>query len=349
MALNFTDINDMSIATLRGFKKDQLAVLANKYPKYEFCKQILANDKVSWGGGLDIQRQLQLDENYSAEHVGLYQTRKRNQNNTLTKVNVPIRYTQAYIVYDQREIMAQRSDKMIVNYLKAKKNGAWMSLYNLLEIAGWSKPSSSSDSSTPYGIPTWITMWPTGTATAGFNGGNANGFSSGVGGVDRSTVTQAKNFTSRYVNITAADFVASMREAILRCDFQSPLDDSEASENSYRYYSCLSAYKGLELFAEQRNENLGFQIASGALMVNRQPVRYVARLDDSYGRFYGVCYDGFEVEVDPNLYFYMSEPMADPNQPFVYTIYVTLGWNTVATDVRRSFCLSLLSETGTTT
>src|SRR5690606_3042281 len=97
------------------------------------------------------------------------------------------------------------------------------------------KPADSDDKLAPFGIPYWVVK----DSTAGFNGGNPSGFSSGAGGLDSSRHTRWANYTDSYTNVTKADLIKKMRTAYRKIRFKSPMnvpDYRRGRGDQYRIY-----------------------------------------------------------------------------------------------------------------
>jgi len=228
-----------------------------------------------------------------------------------------------------------------VDYVHTKYVAMMMSFFELLEKdILWSKPATSADTKTPYGVAYWITK----NATEGFNGGNPTGFTAGKAGIDASTYTRWTNWTGTYAAVTKEDLMRKMRKASRNVSFRSPLSHSTPAMGGMRngIYTVEDVIGLFEELCEDQNMNLGNDLASkdGKTLFKGTPVTWVPALDaDSTNPIYMIdwktmgigCMSGWENN--------MTKPYMVPNKHTVRRVDIDVSLNMVCTDVRRNAVL----------
>jgi len=281
MGIAFADIDDIVLETQENFvKKGAFLDMQTDLADHVAVREMWGDRQKSFEGGHPWRFDVQMDHNHSFRTVGMYETDGSSVNDTLKEGEVPVRHVNAHYIYDQREKAFQAGGKAIVNYIKSKYIAMMVSFYEGMETLLWSKPATSADDKTPFGLAYWITR----SISEGFNGGNPTGFTGGKAGIDQGTYTRWANWTNQYTNVTKEDLVRKMRTAHRKIQFRSPIShaqpDLAAMKNGI--YTNSDVIGIMEEVLESQNMNLGNDLASkdGRTTFKSTPVTYAPKLDD---------------------------------------------------------------------
>ena len=340
--LTDADIADLLKSTTKALNKDKLQQIAQRYTRYELCDHILREDRIQQKGGTSIQYTLMTDHSNAAKMVGLYEVYVRNVANVLAQIEVPWRRATSNWSWERHEGLANRSPEKVVDHIKVRRADGILSLIELVEAQGWSKPTDSTDTKSLWGIPYWIVK--SATAAVGFNGGNPSGFSS-CGGADVATYTRWKNCTGTFSAYSKSDMVKKMRKAARITKFMSPKmmpQFSEQTSYDFRIYTNETVVSEMEDLGEAQNENLGRDIASldGKILFHGNPIVYVPKLDDDTDNpVYMLDMSCIYFYVQEGDFFYEHDPKAKEDQPNVWFTDIDLTCNMFCKDRRRQTVL----------
>lgn len=342
MALELDDIRDHLTATLPRLKKHDVSQMAQSITSFEFSDHIMRDNAKVVSGGKSININAWFDGVDSARHVGLYEDDEYNFEDTLEKGNIPWRYSNTYWGIDEREVAANSSGEQIVDLYKQKRAAAQLSMIELTETWGWSKPTDSTDKKTPFGLTYWLTK----NSSKGFNGGNPTGFSAGRAGLSTTDFPNWANYTDQYVNMTSTDLIDSMKEAKLRTGFKTPIglkDFREGTGYKCRYYVNKDTYLGLKSIGEAQNENLGHDLDSqdGMTRFGGCPIVYTPKLDsDSTDPVYQIDWTSFTLYVMKNFFMKEKKPRIVPQKHNVIVVDVDTMWNLGCDNLRKNAVIS---------
>lgn len=332
------DIQDLVVGTLKELGRLKFNQIAQRLQEYEVFSKIMKKDKVSFDGGVGVQRSIMIDHSSAAKNVGLYEVDDVNVNDVLVQINIPWRHTTTNWAFERREILMNSGGyKKIVDLLKVRRTDGMLSLVELMEEDFWSKPADSSDEVKPFGIKYWVVP----NATEGFNGGNPSGFTAGAGNLNATTYPRWKNYTAQYTDVTKADLIKKMRTAYRKIRFKSPIQISDFRKGTgemYRLYTNETLISSLEDIGEAQNENLGRDLASmdGEMVFRKNPIKWIPQLDeDSTNPLYMVNWNYFCPVFLKGDYLRESDPMYAPNQHNTKVVHVDCTYNYLCTDRRR--------------
>lgn len=305
MAMLESDIQDLVNLTRGDEGKGKLQNIAMQYTHYPVVGTMLGPDKVQIESGYRIERNLMTRLPDAAYMSSLYGDDQIVAEDTTSKVIVEFRQASSGFMFDIDEISPNRGEAQIFDVMKKKRAEADGAMIELLEAKSWSTPSASTDTLEFYGIPYWVVK----NATAGFTGGAPSGHTL-VGNIDPSSVTNWKNYSVTYEDITKADLITKLRTAIRKCDFKKVLPDLaeyRKGKKDYRLYVNEATLVELENIGESQNENLGRDVApmdggilskrgvtgvsefDGDLTFRRRPIIYAPQLDaDTENPVYGI-------------------------------------------------------------
>lgn len=337
MALTAEQIIDLTTTTLRELGRMKWTDISRDLQEYYFMPQIMQKERVSFQAGYGIQRSIQVSSNEAASHVGMFATDTVNVSDVMQTITVPWRHTTTNYAFERREIAMNRTPERIVELLKIRRKDAMGHLAEVMETAGWGKPTTSSDNTTPFGIKMWIVN----NTSTGFNGGNPSGFTSGAGGLSSSTYPNWSNYTAQFANITKNDAVTKMRRAFRFIHFKNPVTIPTYDRGAPRYgiYMDYPTLAALETLAENQNDMLGNDIASkdGKTVFRGVEMNWVPQLDtDSLTTpIYFINWSVISPVFLRGEYLNESKPTNPSDQHTTFKVHIDLTWNTLCTDRRK--------------
>ena len=340
--IQFNQIDDAVIATQNLLiKRGAFVDMQTDLTDYIAVREMWESRQKVFDGGLAWEFEVQMDHNHSAKAVALFETDGSNINDTLTSGKVEARHVNAHYEYDVHEPAFQRGGTAVVNLVKTRYTAMMSSFYEYLEKILWSKPTDSSDLKTPFGLSYWVTK----SATTGFNGGNASGFTDGKGGISSITWPRFQNYTAQYADVTKQDLIRKMREAHRKSQFRSPLSHATPSMGAMRngIYVGNDVIGLLEEALEDQNMNLGNDIASkdGRTVFKGTPITYAPKLDDdSTDPIYMLDWKWLSVGILSGWAENLGKPEPVAGKHTVRRVDLDASFNMVCTDPRRQTVIS---------
>lgn len=338
--------------------------------KFIFLNKIFKKHKVDFQGGKNITVRVAVNPSTAARATGVIGPLTSIAIvDHLTSGTIPWRRGETSWGIDAAEMSMNMGKREIVDLQALRRAGGMISAAELLETQGWSQPTDSNDSLSPYGIPTYIVPRATASGSlGGFNGGNPYGFTTGVA-IDSTVYTNYKNYTDSAKAPTKLDLVRKMRRAVKQTDFESPVEasvPSYASGDGKGIYTDEYIETRLEEIAEQQNDNLGNDVASkdGQSVFRRIAITRAPKLDvlggtgaaGATGTFVNATYDssgGMPVHpvygIDWSVmgccflkgwYMRQDGPYIVPGQRTTYGNQVYWIWNPVCYDRRRQWVIT---------
>ncbi len=295
------DIQDLLTFTQSKVDKHKYTDLMTDTTEHVALPKLMNTERVVEKTGRDISYMLVTGTDQTASAVGLFQQDDYGRGDHGVKVTIPYRHIHAYSMYDEHEIAMNGGAEQILDMIQVQEDASLVDFAELFETFFWSKPASSSDVLTPYGVKMYVVKsiigtsagdsWP--TNSGGFNGIDPAGFSAGVGGVAVADVARWKNWACKYVEVSKLDLLRKLKYAELKTNFTPPTDLALniRSNRGRAYYTGIQNTIELTELLETQNDNLGPDLHTfeGQTMFMRKPVVYVPQLDgDSDAPFYGI-------------------------------------------------------------
>ena len=338
-ALTVTQLADIGKTTLKNFKKLSFAMLATELQNYECMSHVLKKERADIVSGEQIRRDILMDKDDNAQMVKLYQEDNVNIPNMMQYITVPWRHATTTWVYERRELLMNRDPSRIQDLLKNRRIASMVSLADVLENQFYHAPPSSADETEMFGLCYWITQ----SDTTGFNGANHTNFASGKGGINSTTHSRWKNFTSKYASVTYTDLISNMREAFTKMKWMSPVDFPDIRRGKgqrYRNYAPYSVVSQIEDIGRGQNENLGPDVAEmdGRTVIRGHPIVWLPKLDDSAitnAPVYSVDYSHFHMGILKGDYLVETGPQPWHNAVNTMFVKVDLTGNFYCTDLRK--------------
>lgn len=338
MTLQYSDVDDAVLTTQQAFvKKGAFLDMQTDISDHVAVREMWKGRKKVFAGGHPWEFQAQIDHNYSAHAVGLFETDGTALTDTMIKGTVPARHVNAHYIYDMREKDFQKGGKAIVDLVRTRYVAMMVSLFDYLEGVLWGVPDSG-DVKTPFGIEYWITR----STSEGFNGGNHANFSSGKAGIDQGATGQGRwaNWTNDYEEVTKEDLVRSMRKGHRNIQFRSPISHSEPKVGGMKngVYTNDTVLGIMEEVLEAQNMNLGNDLDSkgGRTMFKGTPVTYVPKLDDdTENPIYMLDWNWLAIGVMAGWENNLTKPYMVPGKHLVRRVDLDATLNIISTNLRR--------------
>lgn len=341
MTLQYSDIDDAVLLTQENLiKRGAFLDLQTDLSDHVLVRELWKGRKKVFDGGNDWEFQAQIDHNYSARAVGLYETDGSSLTDTMITGQVQPRHVNAHYIYDQREPSFQRGGTAIVDLVQTRYTGMMVSLYEYLEEVLWSKPTDSTDTKTPFGVAYWVTK----STSEGFYGGNPSGFSSGKAGISQSTYARWANWSGDYEAVSKEDLLRMMRKAHRNIQFRSPVSHAQPDLGAMKngIYTNDTVVGLLEELVEAQNMNLGTDLDSqgGRAMFKGTPITYVPKLDgDTENPVYMLDWQWLALGVLSGWENQLSKPYMVPGKHLVRRVDLDCTLNMISTNLRRQAVL----------
>ena len=342
MGLAISQIDDAVLLTQEKLiKRGAFVDLQSDLQDHVAVREMWKGKKKKFDGGETWDFQLQTDHNHSAKAVGVFETDGSAMTDTMVTGKVSPRHVNAHYVYDQHYPAFQRGSAKIVDLVKTLYVGMMVSFYEKLEEILWTKPASSSDEKTPYGMTYWIVK----NATEGFYGADPDGFSDGRAGISTTDYARWANWTSRYVEISRQDLVRRMRRAHRKTKFRSPVSHSVPNLGAMRngIYTNDDVIGLVEETLEENNMNLGNDLNSkdGRTMFKGTPLTWAPYLDsDTQDPVYMLDWKTLAIGVLDGWENQLTKPYMVPDMHLVRRVDLDATLQMVCTDLRRQAVIS---------
>lgn len=357
------DVADLVSQILPELDRMNFEQIAQDLTDYEMMSHWLQDDKILFGDGIAVRKNLLTQLSNSASHTGMTDTDDVDIPDLMDDIIVPWRHAQTKWAYHyQTDILMNRGKSSINDTVKPRRLAAMISLAQELEAKAWQCPATT-DKLNPYGVPYWVVA----NAQTGFNGGYPTGpdavAHTSIAGLNLTESPKFKNYTAQYATVSKTDLIPKMRTAIRMTNWKSPVTQGDLSTprgNDRRYYCDEQTCSAFEDLGEAQNENLGRDLApyeagshsrgrggrpvsetDGVLTFKKHPIIYVPQLDDTtvftaatspiyqidHGVFYVYCLKGD--------YLRETGPVVAPNQHNMYRVFIDLTYNMLCTNRRR--------------
>lgn len=341
MGLQYADIDDAVMLTYQNLvKKGAFLDLQTDLQDHVAVREMWKDRQKKFDGGYPWEFQAQIDHNYSARAVAMYETDGTAMTDTMIEGSVTPRHINAHYIYDQREPAFQRGGHAIVDLIQTRYVAMMVSLYEYLEAVLWGKPVDDTDTLTPFGLAYWVVK----NGTEGFTGGNPTGFSSGRAGINSNTYARWKNWSAPYAEISKPDLIRKMRRAARKTKFRSVVSHAEPDLGSMKngIYTNDTVLGIMEELLEDQNMDLGNDLDSkgGRVLFKSSPVIYAPYLDnDTENPVYMLDWKWLAVGVMPGWESNMTKPYMVPGKHLVRRVDLDATLQMICTNLRRQAVL----------
>lgn len=334
-------IDDIVTNTTRTFKRGNWIDISLEYQRY-VSGEFINDKRVIEQGGTEIQWQLQVANTGTAVNSGLYAEDVTAVDDVTIEAHVPWCKQVASWSYDVDESLFQSDKETIVNMLAVREHACMNQLHELNEINLWSKPTGTTDKR-PMGVPFWIKKDATTTPAGAFNGGNPDGFTAGCAGVDSTAYPRWRNWTFGYAAVTRDDLIVKLKRALRYTNFVPPDPHPTLGYGGVDYviYTTYGVIEPLERMAEDRNDNLGSDVARylNRVTVGGVPLRDVPYLteNDTTNPLYGINWRDFRAFLKKGCNMRRSGPKPAPKQNTVRNVFIDTWMNYMCINRRSQF------------
>jgi hypothetical protein len=292
---------------------------------------------------------LQVSNTDAFRWTNLYSVDEYDVKNLAVGAEQPWAIATSNYVYDINEEEFQGGNReIIIDLIVMREHSMYSNLYEGLESAFWSAPSSSTLAKRPLsGIPFWLQK----NATVGFNGGDPSGFAAGAGGVSTGTYINWSNYSGAYVSVTRNDLISKWLKATEFTHFESPhqFPQNGGGDPDWMFYTTYSVYEAAQQFLDARNDNLSDLAGTGAKgrpTFKGVPLQWIPELThstqdgyDSANPLYGVNWNTMDFAFLKGKDMVRTKPQKKDNQHNVRVVHVDSSCNLRCNDRRQNFVL----------
>ena len=328
---------DAVIATLNKLNKGkwigEMTDLQEHVGFNQICKK--KREKATSGRGVTLR--YIMDQNNSAQHVGLFNTMEFDRTDAMVEGTVPWVYTDGNMVYDEREPAMNGGPEEIVDLVDAENSRMMTSMVELSETDVWSKPATSADNDQAFGAEYWIVK----NSSLGYYGGNPSGFSSGRAGISSGDYARHKNFTGAYTSVgDTADtgLVYQMEMAADKTRWIAPSPEPGMGRKGYsRGIFCNWATKyALKNVAKSNNDSLGFDLSTKEPVFRGAKIQYVPYFDAKTDNpLYMIDFNHFYATFLKSWFMKRIKVTRLPKQPHCFAVVVSMVWQVCCDDIRK--------------
>lgn len=341
MPIYTTDENlDLTNFTLRTLNKNKISIMSLPYQNMPMWNLLFngGNIKKQYSSH-GYEERTDVKESNSAKHVGNYDEDVVARESTSSKITVPWVNSQTYMITNDREIAENSgSETRIIEYFKYLDMKQWQSLAILLEKAVWGKPTTSADTKTPYGFEYWFPR----NASAGFNGGNPDGFSD-VAGVDSEATGNEywNNYTGTYSAFTRAALTTVLQTVHSKIQWELPVGvpNYEQGTPQFKMYMNWATYNSIVGMAAEQNDTVGKDIdpfwkTAGFRGIGFTPVAYLD--SDTTNPIYFLDMSTIHIGTLASMWLKRYPAMRDPKCHRNIISYIDCVWNIICNNRRRN-------------
>lgn len=331
MALLPDQVDDFVNLTLPVFKEHKWTDISLEHQEY-VSATLVTEKNVQERGGRTIDFRLKTRNTGNAKNTGLFAQDVTRVEDVTISASVPWAMQTTNFSYDIYEDLFQSDRETIIRELVIRDHDAMSDMAELNEENLWSAPSSTSDTR-PMGIPFWMQKDASTTAEGAFNGGNPSGFTSGAAGVSSTTYPRWRNWTFGYTAVDRDDLIKKVKKSMAFTHFQAPVPHPELGfgESKFNIYTTYRVQEPLERLAENRNDNLGPDLARyiNTVTIGGVPVKWVPYLEanDTSDPLYGINWKVFRPFVKTGCNMRRNPPKEAAKQHTVREVHIDNAMN----------------------
>lgn len=295
MGLQAEQISDIVEMVKDRERPGTYSLLTTELQDYPAMKRLFKGKGRKERGGEQLSFSAMVASNETAQTTALFSEIDVSQADLFKKGRVPWRHVTNFYAFDEREPELNSGTEDLVDIVKGRRTDCFINLAVKFEDWFWEKPSGSesADDAPIFGIKYWICRANTDTDGA-FQGGNPSGFTSGCAGLAVASYPNYQNYSVGYSAISEDDFVDRLDKATFETGFKNPVAIPGSERSRYGYYTPYTVFAGLRKIARNRNDDLGFDMATRSPTYMGTAIEAVPYLkDDSEDPFYGVDWSVF--------------------------------------------------------
>lgn len=275
----YKDFDDLVLQTLEDLGRDDLKNLALSYQNYPAFSIIWKKGRVKQITGTGIRKNVIYKLPGTVKHQGFEQPNKVTIPQVTAKFSVDWCHIEQTWGWFKQEMMMNGGAARINNIIKPRRQTAKDEFVQEIEEKFWALPDAN-DPDVPKGIFYALPF----SATAGFNGTYATGFTDKYG-ESVTKIPRLKCYTNAYKDLTKADGIYKIRQAFQRTNWRPPLDATQMRSDlgtKYRIFTDFDSELKFGNLAEGQNDKLGSDVASmdGQVVIKRVPIIGVSYLSE---------------------------------------------------------------------
>ena len=298
MGLQAEQIADIVSMVKDAEDRGTYTLLTTELQKYPAMRQLFKGKGRREKGGEQLSFNAMVASNESAQTTSLFAEIDVAQADLFAVGRVPWRHITNYYAFDEREPQINSRPDDLVDIIKGRRTDCFVDLAVKFEEWFWEAPTGSeaADDAPPYGIQYWC-IAQNDTAAGAFQGGNPDGFSAGAAGLAVADYPNWQNWSAQYTTVSEDDFIAALELATWKCDFTNPVAIPGEVGSQYGFYTTYDTYKNLRVIARNRNDDLGFDLATTGPTYMGNEIMAVPYLEANYAAadpFYGIDWGVFK-------------------------------------------------------
>jgi hypothetical protein len=338
MAVYQDEIPDMLVATQPLFERRRYVDLSQTLQRHVVTNRVYKGAQFGVDGGTSLKWNVKKNYGSSYQRVGVGPVLHAHPEDRQVQASVEWSACAVTAAWLEDQIDFQgKSETEIVDILSVEYLSMYQDYLNGKEADLWSTPTSSTQNPRrAFGIPFWVQKASSGTAAAGFNGGDPSGFSSGAAGISSSTVTQWKNQNAGYSTVDHTDALPKMSEMIEKSYFEPPKAYPQLIDSQPRFviYTTFPFWEAMQQLQTHSNDNLGHDVGKfyDTVMFKGIPVTWVPALTNSSFSTVDTQHPVYGIDWSVLKWFYkkgwdarMIGPKELDNQPTARVLYM-LSW-----------------------
>lgn len=295
MGVQAEQIADINSMVKDAERPGTYTLLTTEFTDYPAMKRLFKKKGRRERGGLQLSFTAMVASNESAQTTSLFAEIDVAQADLFTKGKVPWRHVTNFWAFDEREPELNTGAEDLVEIVKGRRTDCYVDLAAKFEGWFWEAPTGSeaADDAPPYGVKYWCPRVNTDTDGA-FQGGDPSGFAAGCAGLPAATYPRYQNWSVGYAAVDEDDFVDRLDKAAFETNFKNPVAIPGSERSRYGYYTKYAVFAGLRKISRNRNDDLGFDLATRSptyMGTQIEPVPYLK--DDSEDPFYGIDWSVF--------------------------------------------------------
>ncbi len=367
--LALDEVDDFLEANHEKFIRKEWTDVSMNLQNYYFASRLFNKAGAEEMEGPECSWRLQIANNKTFRHSGLYADNVTSRVNLLTHANIGWAFSDANYTYDIQEPEFSGSLTQIINYMLVLDH----SLYNAyfegmeLDMFGVGPTSPTQDEPPPCSLLWWITPYKTDAgygnesatyqlasgSTSDFLGMDPYGFSSvGTAGVKRTDYSGWRNRVGQYTVFSEDDAVDTIIECIDKCNFKAAHSYPSLSDNrpNYELLTTYSVVAKARKLLQAGNDNIRNALDTwkiDAPMIRNCPLIHIpAWWNQDSG---DTRTDGIVLGVDWSTFHYYSKAgrrmvrrpiFQDPNKRNVRWQYLDDTGQLICYDCRRNFAVT---------
>ena len=318
-------ISDLVASTLSHHRRKKWIDISQVLTRYVGQEQLFRNKRVLEDGGDQVDWTVQVSTTTTARATSLFSEDLTEVKDLIATASIPWVMQTVNWTYDENEKVFNKGYAQLVDYLNIREHAAETSLIVLLENQLWGVGpiSGSTDDPPARSIPWWIPQ----SATKGFYGIGATGWTTDKAGINPTANAAWRNWTDTYSQVTRDDFVQALRDMAYETNFMPPHDYAELGKGNpdLTYCTTYGVTEKLDRLTEGRNDNLGVDFGKyqGKTMYQGAPFIPVPHLtkNTSNNPIYQLDWNVFRPVVQKGINMKRTRPIRSAKGHTMWTVH----------------------------